>query len=134
MIRYLLDTEVCIFILRKKSPRVRDKLAEVGETEVGVSEVTAFELYYGAERSADARRARRTVETFLSRIRPQPWAGEVARRAAVARADLAAKGAPIGPYDVQIAGHALALNATLVTNNLREFRRVPGLSVENWLE
>ena len=99
---------------------------------LAVSEIVAAELYYGAERVGGSRSAtlRDDIDDFLSRLTVMPWQGRFA--CARIRHQLEALGKPIGNNDLLIAAHAVTLGATLVTNNLREFARIPGLKVENW--
>lgn len=98
---------------------------------IGVSSIVAFELYYGA--FASERLDRNLAAIDGTRFSVVPFDQSDARRAGAIRAELKAQGTPIGPFDVLIAGQALARNLTLVTNNVREFRRVPNLKVEDWL-
>lgn len=129
-LRYLLDTNVAIDALRRR-PSLRSRfVAESGR--VAVSAITRFELEYGALRSANPATTRIAMETLLQFIPVLDFDDAAADRAAEVRAALSAAGTPIGAYDTLIAGHALARGLTLVTNNTREFSRVPGLQVENW--
>lgn len=131
MIRYLLDTNVMIALLRSRHLSLEERIRAHGPTSVAVSSIVAFELYFGAFNSG-----RQTANlTTIDKIRFQlvPFDQIDARHAGEVRAALKRRGAPIGPFDLLIAGQALARNLTLVTNNMREFRRVPGLSVEDWL-
>lgn len=128
---YLLDTDICISVLRGIQP-VCDHLIQQEPDNCGVSSVTAFELYAGARKSAAPARTLGKIEEFLTQVKPLPFDSEAARQAGTIRIQLEALGCPIGPYDLLIAGHALSLNATLTTGNLREFSRVTGLRVENW--
>ncbi len=100
---------------------------------IALSSIVAFELYYGAFNSAPSASEHRPRSKPL-RFQVLPFDAEDARRSGEVRAALRTAGTPIGPYDILIAGQALARNLTLVTNNVREFRRVPGLAVEDWLD
>ena len=132
--RYLLDTNICIYIAKRRPAKVVSRLEQLQPGDVGMSVVTFLELTYGACKS------QRVVENLarleqLERVVPaQPLDAQVARDYGRIRADLEQKGALIGAYDLLIAAHALSLGLTLVTNNVREFRRVPGLKVENWAD
>jgi tRNA(fMet)-specific endonuclease VapC len=131
--RFLLDTNIVIFALRDRTPALRERLTEhFGR--MAVSVVTLAELHYGVERSSDPGRNRRATDEFLSLVEVQPLSAAAAEHSGEIRASLAAVGRPIGAYDVLIAGHARAAGLTVVTNNVREFDRVPGLLVEDWSE
>lgn len=124
----LLDTDVSIEILRGRDAGLRTRLT--AERLPGISAITRMELDYGSRRGS-ARDATLTRQ-YLRRVETVAFDTDAAERAAEVRAALAAAGTPIGHYDTLIAGHALALDVPLVTHNLREFDRVPGLSVEVW--
>lgn len=131
--RFLLDTNIVIFALRDRTPTLRERLTEhFGR--MAVSAITVAELQYGIERSSDPARNRRAADEFLSLVEVQPLSVPAAEHSGEIRAALAAVGRPIGAYDVLIAGHARAAGLTVVTNNVREFDRVPGLLVEDWSE
>ena len=129
----MLDTNICIYLINHRPAHVRARFDAHPIGDIGVSVVTAMELAFGVEKSASARN-RAALEAFLLPLEIAPLdAAEVARFGRL-RADLERRGTPIGPYDTQIAAHALSLGCTLVTNNLREFERVAGLPLENWAE
>ena len=130
---FLLDTDTCIFILRQRPLRVKDKLEEIGLDRVAISAITAYELRYGAEKHPHPIKAREQTRRFLAPFTVLPWVDQVATEAAKIRAALEKRAEMIGPYDMQIAAHARHLGLTVVTNNVREFSRVDGLAVENWL-
>ena len=132
MLRYLLDTNVLSDLLRNPGGRTARRLAVVGETTVCTSIVVACELRYGAAKKASPRLSER-IEILLESLEVLPLDKESDRRYAEIRWHLERLGHPIGPYDMLIAAHTVALDLTLVTENLDEFARVPGLSVENWL-
>lgn len=128
--RYLLDTNAVIAVLNGKSPSVGIRLRELEPGEVGLSSIVIHELFYGAFKSQRPKANAALVDNLLFEVlsfdkEDARWAGEV-------RARLAASGTPIGPYDVLIAGQAVARGLTLVTHNIAEFTRVPGLKVEDW--
>jgi tRNA(fMet)-specific endonuclease VapC len=129
----MLDTNICSYILRARPTSVLARFLEQDSDELAVSEVVAAELYYGAERAGSARSQaiRIEIDDFLSRLQVLPWQGRIAY--AKVRHHLEVKGTPIGNNDLLIATHALTLGATLVTNNVGEFSRVPELVVENWV-
>ena len=128
---YLLDTDCCIGLLRQR-PGMVARLSQVPPGECGVSSVTVYELLCRIARAQNPEQERRKVERFLSVITQLPFDRAVAEVAADVRIQLEKKGTPIGPYDILIAGHAMASNAILVTNNVAEFQRVDGLKLERW--
>lgn len=133
---YLLDTNVCIAILndRPEGVRVRvDDLLSAGNV-IAASAVSRFELQYGSAKSNQARKNWDRLSIFFSRLVEVPFDGEDADVAGAVRAQLEKSGTPVGAYDIQIAGQALRRRLTLVTANVREFKRVRGLRVENWLD
>jgi len=130
--RYLLDANAVIAALNEPGGPLSRRLHGVAPTDVGVSAVVMHELYYGAFKSQ--RRERNLALIDALRFEVLPLDTEDARHAGEIRAWLAAHGMPIGAYDILIAGQARARGLTLVTRNLREFERVPGLSTENWQE
>lgn len=129
--RYLLDTNILIFALRSRTIELRDRLRE-REGRLAVSTISVAELEHGVVRSSDAARNRRAVSQLLAITRVLPFDGAAAEHAGDIRAVLADAGTPIGAYDVLIAGHARSQGLAVVTNNRREFDRVPGLLVEDW--
>ncbi|HEV2851955.1 MAG TPA: PIN domain-containing protein [Thermoanaerobaculia bacterium] len=133
MVRYLLDTNVLSALIRNPGGSAARRLAVVGEATVCTSIVVACELRYGAIRKGSSQLSER-VETILGSLEVFPLERDSDRWYAEVRSQLDHLGKPIGPNDLLIAAHALALDLTLVTDNVREFSRVPGLSIENWLE
>jgi tRNA(fMet)-specific endonuclease VapC len=128
---YLLDSDTCIGVLRQR-PGMVERLSRVAPTDCAVSMVTVYELLCGAEKARDPVIEREKIERFVSAIIELPFDRAAAEAAARTRADLERKGATIGPYDLLIAGQALASSLTLVTNNVSEFQRVTGLKLETW--
>ena len=129
---WLLDTNIISDLLRSPRGRVRDRIDAVGELSVATSIVVAAELRYGAAlRGSD--RLTRQVESVLDAMTVLPFDAPADRIYGDIRSSLDAAGTPIGSNDLLIAAHALAHDMTLVTANLREFARVPGLALENWL-
>lgn len=131
--RYMLDTNICIYLINNRPTHVRSRFEQLQLGEVGISVITACELAFGVAKSASTRN-RAALETFLLPLDIAPFDEGVIWRYAELRTDLERRGAPIGALDTQIAAHALHLGCTLVTNNLSEFSRVNGLSLENWVE
>ncbi len=128
----MLDTNIVSDLMRDPRGAVASRLALVGEAAVCTSVVVAAELRYGAEKAGSAILYDR-VELILSALEVMPLESPVDRYYGRVRNELASRGTPIGPNDMLIAAHALAIGTTLVTANLREFERVAGLTVENWL-
>ena len=129
----MLDTNICIYTIKNKPAHVRDTFKRHSE-QLCVSTVTAMELIYGAEKSADPDRNLAVVERFLARLTVMDYDYRAAEHTGQLRAELQLQGKPIGPYDQMIAGHARSRGLVLVTNNVREFDRVPGIRIENWVE
>jgi tRNA(fMet)-specific endonuclease VapC len=130
--RYLLDTNVISDLIRRPGGTIAQRIAAVGETTVATSIVVAAELRYGAQKSGSQELAER-IDLVLSALSVLPVETPADRNYAKIRQHLARRGTPIGPNDLLIAAHALTLDLTVVTGNEREFARVPGLKVENWL-
>jgi tRNA(fMet)-specific endonuclease VapC len=129
--RYLLDTDICIYVINERPPSVIDAFRRHAAEGLGISSVTAGELFYGVART-NSERNLHALRRFLAPLEIAPFDAAAAEVFGSLRAWLAGQGTPIGPYDTQIAAHAHALGVTLVSNNTREFARVPGLRVENW--
>ncbi|HSC46792.1 MAG TPA: type II toxin-antitoxin system VapC family toxin [Gammaproteobacteria bacterium] len=130
--RYLLDTNICIYWLNTRHPRIVERLEAVPAGAVGMSVVTWGELQFGAAKSRQPAQARRNLDALAEAVPPLALPAEAAERYGELRATLERKGSPIGANDLWIAAHALAEACVLVTNNAREFKRVPKLKVENW--
>lgn len=128
----LLDTNVCIHIIRKRPPEVLRRFERYEVGEVGVSSITIAELSYGVEKSSRPTQNRVALGGFLLPLEIVAFGPEAAAAYGRIRATLERAGTPIGPLDTLIAAHALSLGVTLVTNNTREFERVPGVRVEDW--
>lgn len=132
MLRYMLDTNLCIRVLRDRPPGLRERFnAEAAG--LCMSTVTLAELLYGAEKSARPSHIRQEVEAFAARLEVLTFDSEAAGHYADIRAELERKGQVIGPYDLMIAGHARSRGLVVVTGNLGEFGRVAGLRAEDWL-
>jgi len=130
-LRYLLDTNTVSFHIRRSSAPLRRRLRQTKASEVALSVVTEMELRYGLARNPRLRIAP-LVEELLAGMVILPLTSDVAARYGVVRADLESAGTSIGPLDTVIAAHALALGLTLVTSDLAEFKRVPGLRAVDW--
>lgn len=131
--RYMLDTNICIYLIKHKPPQVFEKLQEHNPDEICISAVTYAELVHGVEKSKAVERNRLALIILLSNIEILDFDMKAAEEYGRIRADLEKKGTPIGPLDMMIAGHAKSLGYTVVTNNVGEFKRVEGLQYENWV-
>lgn len=131
MLKYMLDTNICIFTIKNKPQQVRDAFTR-HHGQLCISSVSLMELIYGAEKSANAERNLSVVDGFAARLNVLHYDELAASHTGQLRAELARSGTPIGPYDQLIAGHARSRGLIMVTNNRREFDRVPGLRVEDW--
>lgn len=129
---YLLDTNICIYVINERPAPVLARFLAHEEAGLGISAVTASELYWGVRKSASHRNLQ-ALERFLAPLHVLDYGLAAAQAYGQLRAGLERKGTPVGPLDMQIAAHALSLDITLVTNNLREFKRIPGLRLENWV-
>jgi len=131
MLKYLLDTNLCIRVLRDRPPGLRERF-NAEASSLSVSSVVLYELLYGAAKSARPVENRHQVEAFASRFEVLDFDDAAAAHAGDIRADLERQGKPIGSYDVLIAGHARSRGLVVATGNLAEFRRVEGLRCEDW--
>lgn len=130
---YMLDTNICIYIVKQKPISVLQKFSQLAVGDVSMSLVTYGELVFGAKKSQNAVKALQTLEELTAFIPVLPMHTKAARLYAQTRFTLQQKGLPIGNNDLWIAAHALAEDKILVSNNLREFSRVQGLKTENWV-
>ncbi|MBV8870985.1 MAG: PIN domain-containing protein [Acetobacteraceae bacterium] len=132
---HMLDTDMCSYIIKRRSPALAEKLSALPPASICISVVTRAELLYGLKRLPTLYRLHDLVRRFLRIVRALAWDEEAADRYAEGRHRLAASGRLIGEMDMMIAAHALAANAVLVTNNIRHFERVgPHLVLVNWAE
>lgn len=134
MIRHLLDTNICIELVRRRAPRLVARLRRRRIGTIGISSITLAEMHSGVAKSSDPPRNMIALAHFCAPLELCPFEHDAASAYGPVRTHLERAGTPIGPLDTLIAAHALALDVTLVTNNEREFARVPGLRVENWLK
>lgn len=130
---YLLDTNICIYIAKHNPPAVRARFERHAASELAMSVITLGELRHGAEKSKARDKAIATISLLEASIRIAPVTESVGQHYGAIRAQLEAVGQPIGNNDLWIAAHARAEGWVLVTNNEREFRRVEGLQIENWV-
>ena len=131
--RYLLDTDTASYSIRGSSSALDARLAKVAARDMAISVITRAELLFGLEKRGNPRGLARVVHAFLDRMTILPWDNAAADAFAKVRAQLERQGTPIGFADTMIGAHALALKAALVTNNLKHFQNVRGLTLENWI-
>jgi len=131
--RFMLDTNVCIYMIKGKPPQVLSRLKDFSLGDVSVSCITVSELEYGVAKSSKPQQNRDALDAFLAPLEILPFNGEATHRYGQIRAYLEKEGKLIGAMDMLIAAHALSASITLVTNNTKEFGRIPELRLENWL-
>ena len=132
--RYLLDTNICIYLIKSRPPEVLSRFRQHSPLDVAISTITLFELQYGIEKSRYRQQSENALAKFLLPLNHIDLDRSAALEAAAIRAQLEKKGLPIGPYDLLIAGLARSREMILVTNNTKEFARITGLHLENWVE
>jgi tRNA(fMet)-specific endonuclease VapC len=132
MVRFMLDSDICIHAMRRDRTKVLRRLSATRPREVGISSIVAAELWVGVMKSRDQERSEHAVREFMALVEVVGWPPEAAPVYGEMRAALERKGLIIGSMDMLIAAHALHERATLVTRNLAEFARVEGLKVEDW--
>ena len=132
MLEYMLDTNICIYVLKGRPPALRERFDRVAER-LCISSITLAELHYGAEKSAQRLANLQAIAEFVARLEVLDFSGAAAAHHGQIRAELERLGQPVGPYDMLIGAHARSEGLILVTNNLREFARMPGIRVENWV-
>lgn len=132
--QYLLDTNICIYLIKKRPTEVLEQFSRHSPLDVAIATITLFELEYGTQKSQYIQAAQDALARFLLPLTILDVDAQAATDAAVIRAQLEKKGMPIGPYDLLIAGLARSRNLTLVTNNIREFERIDNLRIENWVK
>src|SRR5258708_11436399 len=131
MLRYMLDTDICIYALKDRPATLRGRFNRLAE-QICISAVTLAELAFGAERSARPSENLAVVSLFVGQLDVLPFGERAAMHYGNLRAELARKGRPTGPYDLMIGAHARSEGLILVTNNVRDFERMNGVRIENW--
>lgn len=132
--KYLLDTNICIYLINEKPDNVLRKFEQYPVSEFGISSITHAELQYGVEKSRNKDINQNALDEFLLPLTILPFHGQrVMRYYGEIRASLESKGKTIGPLDMLIAAHALGLHLTIISNNIKEFSRIPKLKCENWV-
>lgn len=132
--RYMLDTNICIYVIKSNPEKVFKKLQTIHPEDVCISSVTYAELVHGVEKSAAVEKNRLALSILLANMEILDFDVDAADCYGKIRAGLEKNGTPIGPLDMMIAGHAQSLGYTVVTNNVKEFSRVSALKIENWAE
>lgn len=133
-LQYLLDTNICIYIAKKSPASVLDRFEHLSIGEVGMSTITYGELIFGAQKSQHPKKTLHILDELASLIPPLPLSTDTGKFYGKIRETLETEGRIIGNNDLWIAAHTLSLNITLVTNNIKEFSRVPHLKLENWVK
>lgn len=131
--KYLLDTNICIYLIKRRPAGVLEHLQKCEPGDIGLSSITVSELEYGVHKSTRQRENRLALAEFAAPLEILPYDDQAAARYGEIRFALEQQGLPIGAMDLLIAAHALSRHLTLVTNNEREFRRIPSLKVVNWV-
>jgi tRNA(fMet)-specific endonuclease VapC len=132
MMRYMLDTSICIHVIRNYPPELQERFNLLAE-QLCISSVTLGELHYGAEKCTRRLDNLQAIEHFTARLEVLPFTGQAAAHYGQIRAQLERVGRPAGAYDIMIGGHARSEGLILVTSNVREFEPMDGLRVESWL-
>ena len=130
--RYLLDTNICIFLINRHSKNIQERFRKVSVELVAVSSVTTSELRYGVGKSAKQKQNSSALEKFLLPLSVLPYDDAASKQYGTLRSYLEREGKSIGAMDMMIAAHALSLDLIIVTNNTKEFSRVPGIRIEDW--
>ena len=132
MIQYMLDTDICIYIIKRKPADVIKRLMKSRISQIGISSITLSELEYGVAKSSKQEQNQVALAQFLAPMEILSYGDEAAQQYGRLRAFLEKQGTPIGSLDMLIAAHALSIDCILVTNNEKEFGRVPNLKIDNW--
>ncbi len=130
---FMLDTNICIYIIKRKPSRALNHFKKKEISEVTISSITLSELLYGVSKSSKPEQNLMALTQFVAPLEILPYGDEAAKYYGDLRAHLEKRGNPIGSLDMLIAAHALSISVTLVTNNEKEFNRVPNLNIENWV-
>jgi tRNA(fMet)-specific endonuclease VapC len=132
MLAYMLDTNICIYVMKNYPQALRDKFNALAE-QLCISSISLGELHYGAEKSVRRVENLSAIDNFVARLEVLPFETKAAAHYGQLRAELERAGTPCGPHDMQIGGHARSEGLIIVTNDMREFGRMPGIRVENWV-
>ena len=132
MLQYMLDTNICIYVIKNYPPELLERFNALA-AQLCMSAITLGELHYGAEESARRLQNLLAIEHFSARLDVLPFSAQAAAHYGQVRTELERAGTPVGPHDMLIGAHARSEGLITVTNNRREFDRIPGLRVENWI-
>ena len=132
MIKYMLDTNICMYIIKQKPQNIKERFRQAQVSEIGISSITLSELEYGVMKSAKPEQNKLALAQFVAPIEISAYDDVAAQHYGKIRARLERQGTPIGSFDMLIAAHALSINSVLITNNESEFGRVSHLKIENW--
>lgn len=130
---FMLDTNICIYIIKRKPPNVIERFYHSEVSRIGISAITLSELSYGISKSSNQGQNQVAMARFVAPLEILPYGDEAAAYYGDLRSHLEKQGAPIGSLDMLIAAHALSVDCTLVTNNEKEFRRIPNLKINSWV-
>ncbi len=131
---FMLDTNICIYIIKCRPSNVIERFKQTKISQIGISSITLSELLYGVSKSSKPEQNQVALAQFIAPLEILPYDDEAAHYYGDLRAHLEKRGTPIGSLDMLIAAHALSITCTLVTNNEKEFNRVPKLKIENWIK
>jgi len=134
MIHYLLDTNICIYIINKRPPEVFERFRSIKLMQLHIPTIVISELYFALEKNQFHQRNASFLENFIAPLSITGFSIDAAKHAARIRYQLRKQGAPIGAYDIQIAAVAMAEDMVLLTNKTKEFKRIDGLKLENWVQ
>ena len=132
--KYMLDTNTCIYIIKRKPQGVLDRFKRMKISQIGISSITLSELFYGVSKSSKPEQNQIALIQFIAPLEIVAYSHETSQYYGDLRAQLEKQGTPIGSLDILIAAHALSIDCILVTNNEKEFMRVPNLKIENWVK
>lgn len=132
--KYILDTNTCIYIIKRKPLDVIQRFKQIEISQIGISSITLSELLYGVSKSSKPEQNQMALLQFVAPLEILPYDDEAAQYYGDLRAHLEKRGTPIGSLDMLIAAHALSTDCILVTNNEKEFNRIPNLKIENWVK
>ena len=132
--KFMLDTNTCIYIIKRKPPDVIERFNQTEISQIGISSITLSELLYGVSKSSKPEQNQMALTQFIAPLEILSYGDEAAQYYGDLRAHLEKQGTPIGSLDMLIAAHALSITCTLVTNNEKEFIRIPNLKIDNWVK
>ena len=133
MIRYMLDTNACIYIIKRKPQKVITRFQQTDISQIGISSITLSELLYGVSKSSKPEQNQIALSQFVAPLEIMPYDDGAAQHYGDLRVRLEKQGTPIGSLDMLIAAHAISLDSVLITNNEKEFIRIPNLKIDNWV-